>query len=64
MSLSEDRALLEEIDNHPEPCNGYESDRLDRLMRRVRGGRVSPGQQLQPHDRKWALDLLEQLDRR
>ena len=62
--LEEDRQLLEEIDNHSSDCNPYEADRVERLLKWVRGSRLIPGRPLRDYDRTWAEDLLNQLDER
>lgn len=62
-----DLELLEAIDGHDAPCNSYEASRVERLLKWVRPGKnrvLRPGKPLTLKDRKWAADLLDQLNSR
>ena len=64
MAIEDDRDLLNEIDDHAASCNEYEATRVAKLLKHVTGSRLTPARSLHDHDRKWAEDLLEQLDGR
>lgn len=55
-----DAELLGEIDDHEESCNHIEAEMLDSMLKQV----GDEGRRLTPNQRRWAEDLLAQLNRR